>query len=310
MGLALIGSGQGGQHPAMFALLSAEQAAQPVLRAVSGRLGHDVRDLGAWQGDLHDNRTAQLLIVGQALAAHAALAARGLPSPAVLLGYSVGELAAHGCAGCFTVEDTLDLAQARAEAMDAAAAPDAALGMVGVLGLSRAVVEECARASGAALAIVNAPDHMVVGGPAAALARFEAQAAARGAHHLRRLPLATASHTPFLEAAGARFAAVLVPVRWQPAPMPLLSGLDGHAVRAAADAKAVLAGQLHRPLDWHRCLLAAAEYGATAFLELGPGRSLATMVEHTLPGTPVRALDDFRTVAGAAAWAARHAATA
>ncbi len=304
MGLALMCSGQGGQHAAMFASLLGEEAAQPVLRTLFGCIGRPFGELAGL--DLHGNATAQRLLVGQALAARAALAAHGLPEPTVVLGYSVGELAAHGCAGCFAAADALDLAGRRAAAMDAAAA-DTPLGMVGVVGLSRAEVEDCAAEAGAALAIVNGADHMVVGGPLDALTRFESEAAARGATHLRRLAVETASHTPFLEAAGARFAAALDAVRWSPAPVPVLSGLDGHAVRRAADAKATLAAQLHQPLDWHRCMLAAAEYGATAFLELGPGRALAKMVEQTLPGVTVRALEDFRTVAGAADWARRHA---
>ncbi len=309
MGLALICSGQGGQHPTMFASLMDEDGAQPVLRALSERLGLAIRDLAALDRaalDLHANRVAQMLIVGQALAARAALAGHGLPAPAVLLGYSVGELAAHGCAGCFAPEAALDLACARAEAMDAAAPPSQRLGMIGVIGLGRAEVEAAAAAAGAALAIINGADHMVVGGPADALARFEAGVSALGAPHLRRLAVETASHTPFLDGAPPRFAAALEPVAWRAAPMPVLSGLDGHAVRTAVDAKRTLAAQLHQPLDWHRCLLAAAEYGATAFLELGPGRSLAKMVEQMLPGLPARALEDFRSVAGAAAWAGRH----
>lgn len=292
----------------MFAPLAGEERAQPVLRALSERLGRDGDFIagGGVAPDLHDNRVAQLLIVGHALAARAVLAGHGLPEPAILLGYSIGELAAHGCAGCFAPADALDLAGARADAMDAATA-GLSLGMVGVLGLGRAQVEACAAETGTALAIVNAADHAVVGGPLEALARFEARATALGAQHLRRLPIATASHTPFLRAAGARFAAALEPVRWSPAPMPVLCGLDGHAVRNAADAKRTLAAQLHQPLDWHRCLLAAAEYGATAFLELGPGRGLTRMVEGTLPGLPARALEEFKTMAGAVAWARRYA---
>ncbi len=309
MGLALICSGQGGQHPAMFANLLDENAAQPVLGLLAQRLGVTVGDLAALNTaslDLHANRTAQVLIVGQALAASAALAGHGLPPPAVVIGYSVGELAAHGCAGCFAPDIALDLARARAEAMDAAAPAGVKLGMIGVVGLGRAEVETAAAAAGAALAIVNGADHMVVGGPVETLTRFEAEATRQGAPHLRRLAVETASHTPFLDGAGPRFAAALEPVAWRAAAMHVLSGLDGHAIRTAADAKRTLAAQLHQPLDWYRCLLAAAEYGATAFLELGPGRSLAKMVEQTLPGLPARALEDFRSIAGAAAWAGRH----
>ena len=49
------------------------------------------------------------------------------------------------------------------------------------------------------------------------------------------------------------------------------------------------------------------EAGATAFLELGPGRALSQMVAGAYPGVATRSLDEFRTLEGVRAWLASYA---
>ncbi|MGO9134116.1 MAG: acyltransferase domain-containing protein [Methylovirgula sp.] len=116
MSLLYLCSGQGTQHPAMFSRLATEPAAQPVLDALSRRLGFDVKMLEQQTTlDLSDNLTAQLLVTGHVLAAHATLA--DVP-PDICVGYSVGEIAACACAGGFDVETAFDLITARAHCMN------------------------------------------------------------------------------------------------------------------------------------------------------------------------------------------------
>ncbi|NYZ12548.1 acyltransferase domain-containing protein [Azospirillum sp. RWY-5-1] len=301
MGLCLLFPGQGTQHPAMFERLAGEPAAAPVLGALAARLGADPMALP--EERLAENRNAQLLMVGHALALAAVLRDHDLElEPVVLAGYSVGEIAAHGFAGAFAPADALALAEERARCMDEAAAEPQ--GMLGLRGLPVATARALAEQAGAAVAIVNGPDHVVTGGTVAALDRLEALAGPAGAH-VRRLAVRVASHTPLIAAAGPRFAAVLERTPWRPPAVPVLSGIDGRAVADRAALLRLLPAQLHTALDWARCLESAREYGATRFLELGPGRSLTRMVEETAPGLPARAWEDFRTPAGVAAWAGR-----
>ena len=75
MTLAILCSGQGGQHADMFALTGACPGAQALFAQAETLLGHDPR---SWVSTadtkaLHANRTAQLLCVLQALCAAAAL---------------------------------------------------------------------------------------------------------------------------------------------------------------------------------------------------------------------------------------------
>lgn len=299
MGLCLLFPGQGTQHTAMFERLTDAPAAAPVLAALAGRLGSDPTSLA--EDRLAENRVAQLLMVGHALALAAVLRDHEL-EPVVLAGYSVGEISAHGFAGAFAPADALALAEERARCMDTAVAEPQ--GMLGLRGLPVERARALAGEAGAVVAIVNGPDHVVIGGTVTALDRLEALAAGTAAH-VRRLAVRVASHTPLIAAAGPRFAAALERTPWRPPAVPVLSGIDGRVIADRAGLLRLLPAQLRTPLDWARCVESALEYGATRFLELGPGRSLTRMVEEAAPGIPARAWEDFRTPAGLAAWVGR-----
>ncbi|KQO77234.1 acyltransferase domain-containing protein [Methylobacterium sp. Leaf88] len=302
MTLAVLLSGQGGQHPEMFDLTAALPEAQGVFAAAAPLLGQDPRDLVRSGKDLHANRIGQILCCVAGLAAWT-LVRRAQAARVVVVGYSIGDLAAFGCAGLFAPETVLHLAAARAEAMDAAAGPG--YGLAGLRGLPAARAFALAEAQGCHPAIRNAADSVVVGGPVAALDALCAQALAAGAARAVRLPVHIPSHTPLLAEASARFAERLAqaPLATPPRPAPrLLSGLDGAAVFRPEAGLPKLAAQVAQTLDWAACLEGVGEFGATRVLELGPGHALATMARAALPEARVHALEDFRQPAGVVQW--------
>ena len=302
MTLAVLLSGQGGQHAGMFDLTADHPAAQTVFAEATPLLGADPRDLVRSGGPrLHENRTGQILVCAAALAAWTIVAA-ARPARVEVAGYSIGDLAAWGCAGRFAPGTVLRLAAARAEAMDAAAAPGH--GLAGIRGLPVARIDAMARARGCHLAIRNAQDSVVVGGERGALEALCAEALAAGAQRAVLLPVHTPSHTPLLAAATGRFRTNLLDapgLRPRGGPR-LLSGLDGAPVFDAAAGLEKLALQISRTIDWAACLEAAREDGADAVLELGPGHALATMARSALPDARVHAIEDFRSVAGVTDW--------
>jgi [acyl-carrier-protein] S-malonyltransferase len=82
----------------------------------------------------------------------------------------------------------------------------------------------------------------------------------------------------------------------------LFSGIDGSVVANIAAGMDKLAKQISHTVQWAACLEGCAEAGASAFLELGPGRALSEMAERTYRDIPARSLEDFRTLQGARAW--------
>jgi [acyl-carrier-protein] S-malonyltransferase len=123
------------------------------------------------------------------------------------------------------------------------------------------------------------------------------------------VPVEVASHTGRLASASVAFREILrhIPVRPPTADTRLLSGIDGAAVINVEAGLDKLAVQISQTVQWADCLQACMEAGATAFLELGPGRALSQMVAGAYPDVATRSLDEFRTLQGARAWLASHA---
>lgn len=304
MTLAILLSGQGGQHPGMFDLTADRPEAQAIFAAAKPLLGgRDPRDVARTGGDeLHANRTGQILCCVAALAAWNALGS-ARPARAIVAGYSIGDLAAWGVAGRFEPDVVLTLAARRAEAMDAATGQG--FGLAGIRGLRLDVLDTLAARHGCYLAIRNAPDSGVVGGRRNALDALCSEASGSGAQRAVILPVQTPSHTPLLSAATDAFRDILAAAKQvrRPAGAPrLISGLDGGAVFRAEEGLEKLAIQISRTIDWAACLEACGEYGADRVLELGPGHALATMARSALPEARVHALEEFRSICGVVDW--------
>ncbi|MDT3501153.1 malonate decarboxylase subunit epsilon [Stenotrophomonas maltophilia] len=297
MMLALLCPGQGAQHAAMFDHVRDNDAARSVLLAASEVLQRDVFTAAAAE-DRFDNAQAQPLLCAASLAQWHALR-DGLPVPTVVAGYSIGELAAHAIAGTFDAGSCLALSAQRAHLMDGASAAGA--GMLAVLGLDRAALQALCDAQGAHIAIVNGEDHFIVGGTRHALQPLADAARALGAQ-VRPLPVHVAAHTPLLAAAVAPFAAALERSGMRAPRLPLLAGIDARPVRDAATAVHSLSAQLAQTIEWAQVMRQAFERGARVFLQLGPGTALARMVASSYPCCEFRAVEEFQSLHGAAAW--------
>lgn len=299
MTLALLFPGQGVQQPSMLRWLDDEPAARPVLEQLAARLGADWRarcDDEAWATT---NRVAQPLIVGLSLAAWAVLRDR-LPAPAVIAGYSVGELAACSAAGVFDARTALRLADARAAAMDACAATTPG-GLCAVSGLPSSEVEASVAPLGLAIALRNAADRCVIGGPRDALAVAAPLLFARGGE-VAWLRIGIASHTAAMAPAAAAFARLLQTVPFERPWALVVGGLTGRATRDPAVLQSRLAAQLAATVEWAQCLDTIAERQPRVALEVGPGSSLSKMWNAAHPTVPARSADEFQQAGAVVAW--------
>ncbi|WP_448140851.1 malonate decarboxylase subunit epsilon [Stenotrophomonas sepilia] len=297
MSLALLCSGQGAQHAAMFDRVRDLPAARHTLDVASTVLGRDVFSAAA-ADDRFDNAQAQPLLCAATLAQWQGLR-DNVPTPTLVAGYSIGELAAHAIAGSFDATTCLALAAQRAQLMDGASPADA--GLQAVLGLERHVLQPLCDLRGAHMAIANGQDHFIVGGTHASLLRLADAAQAQGAD-IRPLPVHVPAHTPLLAAAVAPFAAALDASPLQAPRLPLLAGIDARPVRDRAMAVHTLSAQLAQTIEWAQVMRQAFERGARVFLQLGPGNALARMVAPAYPCCEVRAVEEFQSLEGAAAW--------
>ena len=303
MSLALLCSGQGQQHAAMFDVTGTAPEAAPLFAHAAGLLGADPRLVAADPEARTANRAGQILCTLQTLAAFAVIGT--WPRDVLVAGYSVGELAAWSISGLIEPCALLDLAARRADLMDRASRPGD--GMLFVRGLTRGVVEGLCEGRDAAIAIVNPDRAFVIGGGSDALDVVAREAERAGASRTQRLSIRVASHTDRLSPAVTAFNSTLaaLPPKRLPRGTRLFSGIDAVQVQDWAAGGAKLAAQIAKPVQWDACLEALAEAGATGALELGPGHALADMLANTRPALAVRSLDQFRTVQGVRDWLAR-----
>ncbi|AZR33581.1 malonate decarboxylase subunit epsilon [Xanthomonas vasicola] len=297
MSLAVLCPGQGGQHAEMFARVADAPAAAAVIASVHGVLGAAPQTVAADPGR-YANAIAQPLVCAGTLAHWQALHAQ-LPTPLLVLGYSVGELAAHAVAGSMSVDTCLQLAVTRARLMDAASPQQT--GLMAVVGLPLRVLETLCQTHGAALAIINGDDHAVLGGPRDALKVLGDAATAQGAR-VTLLPVSVPAHTPWLSAAAEGFTLELAAAQLNAPTLRVLAGINARAVNTQALVIDTLSAQIAQTVRWYEVLVQAAERGARVFLELGPGSALARMACEVLPECQVRSVDEFHSTDGVVEW--------
>ena len=205
--------------------------------------------------------------------------------PAFFAGHSLGEIAALVAAEALSVEDGVRLAAARGRFMDEAAGALGPSGMLAVRARDRHAVKDLAARLDLTVANDNAPDQIVLSGPAAPLDEAAAELEAAGMR-AKRLAVAAAFHSPAMGSAAERFRELLDEVEVRGERAPVFS-----CVTAAPfdDVREQLAQAITHPVRWLEVLHALRERGATRFVETGPGRVLAGLVRRSLDGVEVEA---------------------
>jgi len=290
----------------MLARLQSDPLVSAQLGDLSSFVDPQVLTLAQDPQHCFSNAIAQPLICLYQMTVCAALLDAGI-LPAVVAGYSLGELSAWGVAGALSPAAVLSTAARRAAAMDQAAPADA--GLLAVRGLRCSAVRALLDATGASLAIDNGEDHIILAGTPETLAAVEARLAGTPAQVVR-LPVSVPAHSPLLSAAVPVFHQVLESLHWNRAGCAVLAGIDGQPRYTSSDAIETLSRQLAQTIVWVEVLDIAVEMGTTCFFEIGPGNALSRMVRDRHPDVEVRAYDDFATGSGAISWLRQRAPSA
>jgi [acyl-carrier-protein] S-malonyltransferase len=304
MTYALVFSGQASQHPAMLPWLEAEPRAAATLHTMGERIGTDWRTALRDEGSRSNNALAQVLITGTALAAWAALQDPLPQAPAMVAGYSVGELAAFACAGVFSTEQAIALAQQRATLMDQAVL-GRQTGMMAVTGLPEDSVLTACADLGLECAIRIHPGQSVFAGTDQALSQATPRLVALGAV-CKRLDVRVASHSSWMAPAARAFAETLAELPFAAPCCPIATNAGGTLDRKPASLRLALSRQLASPVQWAACMEAIAERQVACVLEIGAGSALAKMWNERYPDIPARSLDEFQHPQGAVQWVERH----
>ncbi|WP_306357738.1 MULTISPECIES: ACP S-malonyltransferase [unclassified Nocardia] len=294
--------GQGSQRAGMAAHLLEHHptVAEPIFRAADAAAGFELTRLcvSGGKGDLTRTDITQPAVLATSLATWEILRAEGF-RPRAVAGHSLGEFTALVAAGVLSMDSAFALVRRRGELM-ARVAERTEGGMLAVIGLPAAAVERaCAEHTGTGVAEVanyNDADQTVVSGHRAALAEVAGAVRAAGAQKVVLLEVGAPFHCSLMSAAEAEFADELARHNFGPARLPVISSVTGAVLASGADARGLLRRQLACPVRWTEVLAAAERHGATAYLEVGPGRVLTGFAKHTVDNRTVLSTGDARRI--------------
>ncbi|MGB8339404.1 MAG: malonate decarboxylase subunit epsilon [Burkholderiales bacterium] len=304
MSYAVLFSGQGNQHAQMMPWLESEPACAETLSSMRKSIGPDWRKALNDVERRSDNEFAQVLITGTSLAAWAALKNRLPAAPAVVAGYSVGELAAFVSADVFTAEQALVLAAKRAALMNEAVA-GLNTGLLSVSGISEVTVRAVCADFEIECAIRLNISHAIYAGTEAMLAQAANKLVTFGAA-CKRLEVRVASHSSLMAAATTAFADVLRDVPFAEPDCPVAVNASGALSRKSKELRLALSQQLSSTVQWSSCMDAMAERKISCVIEIGPGSALARIWNERFPDIPARSVDDFQNLQGVLDWIFKH----
>ena len=293
MSLAVAFSGQGSQYVGMGdGVLDSFPVAQRTWEEADEALGDSISGLvrAGPSETLTLTENAQPAILAYSVALLRVLQSeRPDFVPTMAAGHSLGEYSALVCAGALDFPDALRLVRARGRAMQAAVPPGQG-GMVAVAGLSPEVVQELC-GDQLDVAAINSPVQAVVAGPLSCLSDFEERAMAKGARRCVFLKVSAPFHSRMLRGAEAPLRQALSTVALQPPRIPVFQNVTAAANSDLAAIRENLVAQVSRTVRWSDCVFSMKEAGATSFVELGPGRTLAGLIKKCDRSLKVRFTD-------------------
>ena len=249
------------------------------LRALQGKLDVDLR--GLWfappEQDAANERlwqrpSIQLPAIFLCEYALAQLWTSWGVKPAALLGHSLGENTAACLAGVLSFDDALGLVALRGRLFEKVAPG----GMLSVPLAPEAV--QALLGDRLDLATVNSPDFCTVSGADDALDALEAKLVEQGVE-VKRVPIRIAAHSRLLEPILGEFEAYLRSIRLAPPNVPIVSNLSGTWLTdAQATDPRYWVEHLRRTVRFADGVAELQRTPGRAFLEVGPGKTLASLV--------------------------------
>jgi acyl transferase domain-containing protein len=205
--------------------------------------------------------------------------------PDAVVGHSLGEHAAAVIAGIMSLEDGLAAAEARGRLFAELAPPGAML----AVGASEPRLRELLTfGRDLFVAAVNAPGQTVISGTAEAVGKAQALLGEAGIRTSSVPTYGTPGHSPLLEPLLEPFGQVLAKLSFARPRIDFVSSVTGEVEADKAATADYWLDLVHRPVLFDAALRSArGDDGTSAFLEVGPGSTLANLARLADPDAAV-----------------------
>ncbi|MDR2539410.1 MAG: ACP S-malonyltransferase [Chlamydiales bacterium] len=223
--------------------------------------------------------------------------------PAICGGLSLGEYTALVASKKMHFSDCLKLVQVRAESMHEACRENKGTMQV-VLGLTEELVakalQEISSKSGPVwIANINCPGQIVIAGRMESLIIAAEYLKQKGAKRIVDLEVAGAFHSGLMRSAKEKLSDQIENASIYESKICFTMNVPGIIVDSVAMIKQYLLEQVVSPVRWQQCILTMQDFGAQAYFEIGPGKTLSGMNKRigvrapTLHIEKVADLDEF-----------------